>query len=327
MYGMIILGILMLIGGASAAGCTVTANITKLNVLQSYSIEVTVNTTGTIVTMGGAGFGPVSNASGSDVVVFNNVVPTTSGQMFISAVNTTAGISCSMQIQAGSNKRDRRYMTTNVTPAAPAINSNVTIFAFDRTTKKPLNDLEVDVYLKDVKVAYGVMGTNGKFTFKPTVGGTYDVTLAKSGYLSVNLKLNVASVATTTTTTLAPTTTKATTTTTTEATTSTTRATTTTIRTTTTAATTTTTIPATTTTKAQDGGMGGLPWLWIALIVVIIAIVVYFVAVKGKGGDKTETSRSTSYTSTETSGTGADKTETRRTNTSKETTTTTDTPE
>jgi hypothetical protein len=284
MHGMIILGILMLIGGANAM--SVVPNVTRINVDQTYSINVTLGTNLTTVTMGGAGYAATTlpTLGSNKWVVFNNVKATMAGTIFVSA-NKSADTG-SATIQAGSSRRARRYMTTNVTPAAPAINSDVTIAAFDKTTKKPLDDLEVDVFLKGAKVAYGVMGTSGKFTFKPTAGGTYDVTLTKSSYYSVNLKINVASVATTTTTTLAPTTTKATTTTTTEATTPTTKATTTTRKTTTTEAVTTTTMPATTTTMAQAGG--GLPWMWIAVIVVIIVVVVYFVAVKGKGGAKPE---------------------------------------
>lgn len=288
MHGMIILGILMLIGGASAQ-IEVDPDVSRINVQQLYTINISLSTNDTDVTLSGAGVTCTDCllSSGADYyVTFTNVNAAVGGIINVYATNDTS--SGSATIQAGSSRRARRYMTTNVTPAQPAINSDVTISAVDKSTKKPLDDLEVDVYLKGAKVAYGVMGVNGKFTFKPAAGGTYDVILSKSGYYTANLKITVASVATTTTTTLAPTTTKATTTTTTEATTATTMATTTTRRTTTTEAATTTTMPATTTTMAQGGGLGGLPWLWIAVIVVIIVIAVYFVAVKGKGGAKPE---------------------------------------
>jgi hypothetical protein len=291
MQGMIILGILMLIGGASAQMATCEPNMTRINVKQPYSINVTLSSNETTVTLTGSGVlcggGACSETTdaGDTWVVFEDVVAESSGTITVFAENSSTD-TCSDTIQAGSTRRSRRYMVTNVTPAVAVANVDVTLTIRDKTADNLLDDVEVDVFLGETKVAYGVTGENGAFTFKPTAGGTYDVELIKSGYYGASVKITVAATATTTTTTLATTTTKATTTSTTEAEVTTTRATTTTRRTTTTEATTTTTMPATTTTMAQADG--GLPWMWIAVIVVIIVIVVYFVAVKGKGGAKPE---------------------------------------
>jgi hypothetical protein len=287
MYGMIILGILMLIEGATAT-ISITATPSTLAVLNPTNINITLSVNETTVTLSGEGLTATSaltlySGAGTSVL-FTGVTMQAAGVLYVNA--NSSGDSGYSSIQVGSSRRNRRYLIYSYTPEQAVANAEVTLLVKDKTLDDPTDDIEVDVMLAGKKIAYGVTGDDGKFTFMPTQEGIYDVTLRKSGYYDATFKVTVAGSLVTTTTTLATTTTKAVTTTT-EATT-TTQATTTTKKTTTTAPTTTTTMPATTTTAAAPAGGIDSGMLLIGLVIVIVLVVVYFVAIKGKGGAKPE---------------------------------------
>ncbi len=294
-YGLIILGLFMLIGGASAVTPKDSAGntLSQIDVKTPTTINVTLSANATTVTLSGCGVSLGPTASGADTWVnFPNVVAQYSGTLYISA---TGGENGSASISCGTGRRPRRYIESSYEPAKPGVNEVVKIIVKDRTREDPLDDVEVDVYLGNKKIAYGLTDDKGLFEFTPNAEGSYLVTLDKHNYRHDEFSITVAGVAATTTTTTAVTTTTKAATTTTEATTTTTttRITTTTKATTTTtvAQTTTTVAPATTTTQPAEPS--GIPWLWVIVIIVIIIVVVYFVAMRGKGAsEKTEGTKS-----------------------------------
>ncbi len=258
MQGLVIFGILMLMGGASAT----VANPDTINLFTPTNINITVGQTNVNVTLDGAGItgGPLTQATvGVNTwVFFANVEAKLRGQILVTEFNATATIGTTT-IQAGSVRRSRRYMDYSYTPEEPLAGEELTLEVVDRVREDPLDDVEVDVFLNGKKIAYGLTDNDGLFVFTPAEIGDYAVKMDKTDYHLVEFSISVASeaAATTTTTTLAATTT-------------------------TLAATTPTLAPVTTTTMAVEDD-GGLPIVWILLIVVIL-IVVAFVAMKGKGG-------------------------------------------
>jgi len=294
-YGLIIFGIFMLIGGASAVGIITGVTPEQIDVKTPTDINVSLSTTDTNVTLSGCGFsaGPI-NSTSDDYVVFNNVIAQYPGIIYVTANSGTD--TGSAEIQVGSGRRPRRYFDINVS-GNNTVNEVVTITVLDRTRQDPVDDAEVDVFLNGKKVAYGLTDDNGVFEFTPTEEGDYLITVDKHNYRHDELSITVSGGAVTTTTT-----TTTSTTTTTEATTTTTSSTTTTTRTTTTMAPTTTVAPTTTmaptttvapTTTIPAEAPGGIPWLWIVVIIVIIIIVIYFVAMKGKGAPPEEAEKAT----------------------------------
>ncbi|MBN2015190.1 MAG: hypothetical protein JW778_08420 [Candidatus Altiarchaeota archaeon] len=293
MYGLIVLGILMLTGGATAV--TMTLPLTQINIQTPTDINITLTGVGgannTNITLVGAGVDMKGTSVGkgdenNSWVNFPGVTATVAGQITVTAVNASSGTTFdTATIQAGSSRRSRRYMVVSFTPEEPLINEQLTVSVVDKTREDALDDVEVDVFLAGKKVAYGLTDDDGLFMFKPTAAGDYLVQLAKTNYHDAEIEISVfgeAAATTTTTTTRATTTTQAATTTTMEGTT-TTRVTTTRVTTPTTTPTTTPiTQPTTPTTQPSEGG--GLPLLWIAIIVVIILVVVGFFVMKGKGG-------------------------------------------
>jgi len=285
-YGLIIFGIFMLIGGASAAGIITKVTPEQIDVKTPTTINVTLSTNNTDVTLSGCGYGPVTKStSGAEkYVVFTGVIAQYPGIMSVTAVNATNATG-SAEIKVGSGRRPRRYFDISVS-GNNTVNEVVTITVLDRTRRDPIDDAEVDVFLNGKKVAYGLTDDNGVFEFTPTEEGDYLITVDKHNYRHDELSITVSGGAATTTTT-----TTTSTTTTTEATTTTTSSTTTTTRTTTTMAPTTTVAPTTTmaptttvapTTTLPAEAPGGIPWLWIIVIIVIVIIVIYFVAMRGK---------------------------------------------
>ncbi len=290
-YGLIIFGLFMLIEGASAT-ITVTPKdsagnaLSQIDVKTPTTINVTLSTNFTDVTLSGCGVSDGPTASGGDKYVVFTVTADFSGTLYITADNgTDTGYA---EIQVGSGRRPRRYMTATYVPEEPKPGESITLYVADRTRKDSLDDVEVDVFLNNKKVDYGLTDNDGLFEFTPEKEGTYLVTLDKHNYRHDEFSITVSgeAVTTTTTTTVAPTTTEAPTTTVAP---TTTEAPTTTVAPTTTEAPTTTVAPTTTEAPTTTvAAAGGIPWLWIIVIIVIIVIVVYFVAMGGKGAPPEE---------------------------------------
>lgn len=303
MYGMIILGVLMLIGGAAALTMTILdengEQVSQINPLETTLLNITFDKTNVSVTVIGCGVDNKTKTGEDSNWVAVNVTPNAAGVIDVEASffnNETNEIETdSATIQVGKRTASRRTMVYSWTPKAPVANADVVITVLDKTRLDPVDDVQVDVSLNKKKVAYGITGDDGKFTFKPTTEGTYEVTLTKSNYRQEKFSINVVGQATTTTT--LATTTSTSTTTTTSSTTTTTKATTTTKKTTTTTqAVTTTTQPTTTSTQPAAPAAGGMDWLWIIVVIIIIVAVVYFVVMKGKGAGKTEAPKETTET-------------------------------
>jgi len=302
-YGLIIFGIFMLIGGASAAITVIPKDsagndLTRIDVKTPTDINITVNSNETVITLSGCDVsssnGTSQNTSGNTWFLFENVLAQYPGYITVTANNGTD--TGTAEIQVGTGRRPRRYFDISVS-GNNTVNEVVTITVLDRTRQDPIDDAEVDVFLNGKKVAYGLTDDNGVFEFTPTEEGDYLITVDKHNYRHDELSITVSGGAVTTTTT-----TTTSTTTTTEATTTTTSSTTTTTRTTTTMAPTTTVAPTTTmaptttvapTTTIPAEAPGGIPWLWIVVIIVIIIIVIYFVAMKGKGAPPEEAEKAT----------------------------------
>ena len=287
-YGLIIFGIFMLTGGASAVGIITGVTPEQIDVKTPTDINVSLSTNNTDVTLSGCGYGPVtkSTSGANKYVVFTGVIAQYPGIIYVTAVNATNATGTA-EIQVGSGRRPRRYFDINVS-GNNTVNEVVTITVLDRTRQDPIDDAEVDVFLNGKKVAYGLTDDNGVFEFTPTEGGDYLITIDKHNYRREEFSITVSGgeVTTTTTTTTSTTTTTEATTTTTSSSTTTTTTTTTTSTTRTTTTTTTSTTRTTTTIPAE--APGGIPWLWIVVIIVIIIIVIYFVAMRGKGAPPEE---------------------------------------
>jgi len=294
-YGLIIFGIFMLIGGASATGIITKITPEQIDVKTPTDITINLSSNETNVTLSGCGYGPVTKPTSgvNKYVVFTGVTAQYPGYITVTAVNATSGETTgTAEIQVGTGRRPRRYFDINVS-GNNTVNEVVTITVLDRTRQDPVDDAEVDVFLNGKKVAYGLTDDNGVFEFTPTEEGDYLITVDKHNYRHDELSITVSGGAVTTTTTSTTTTTEATTTTTSSTTTS---STTTTMAPTTTVAPTTTMAPTTTvapTTTIPAEAPGGIPWLWIVVIIVIIIIVIYFVAMKGKGAPPEEAEKAT----------------------------------
>ncbi len=110
-------------------------------------------------------------------------------------------------LASGIEGRDERgdRDTMSITIGGACLN-NVTTIRILGKRDKPLGDVEIDIFYKNRKVAYGKTDNMGIFKFTPNKLGIYRMEAKKSGYNTEEIEINV-SICVTTTTTITSTTT------------------------------------------------------------------------------------------------------------------------
>ena len=102
--------------------------------------------------------------------------------------------------------RTREYFSVTLPTGDIHAGDEVVITVANKDTKNPVEKVDVDVYLGDKKVAYGMTDDNGVFKFTPAEAGEYRIVLDKSRYHTVEEIFTVSSGAAPTTTLAPPTT-------------------------------------------------------------------------------------------------------------------------
>ncbi len=305
MFGVILVGIIMLAGSVSAALFTVTANPDRILANKEYNVTVTVTpcNLSAIVRLSGCD-DKVSTDNGTTLVIEGGMGKCEG--VFINLKSRKDD--CNIKVEAVPNgysysdttpdriwvKEDsssKRDLDINVTPAC--VGEAIVVIVKDEKLQKPVKEVDISVYLGEkakaddyIKNSRGLTDDDGRYEFIPDQAGIHTLSFEREGYRYVEVQVDVCEegpeTTTPVTTTVKETTTAATTSvkeTTTAATTSVKEETT--VEETTTAEETTTVEE--TTTIEDGGGLDGGMMIIIIIVIVVIGGIIYFMTMRGGG--------------------------------------------